>query len=96
MDSVTELVREQRKNVLEKDENVYFFVTFYTQANRTYVYDIDGALPTLVDAVLLGLSDVAKRAPDHRITLLVAQKMITCDEEHTLVVVNETTIEKQS
>jgi hypothetical protein len=85
MEAVAFEVRLQRKAVLPPSTPIAISVVI-TVTKGLHTFDLDGALPCLVDAVFTGLSDSAGRPPDQWLDSMTVSKQFTCrDETHVEV-----------
>lgn len=72
MDTTAFMVRKARVRAWTWGRPIHMTVCLY--ARTLYKWDLDGALPCLVDAVMAGLSDGTKRPPDQWIVHIDAGK----------------------
>lgn len=88
MEAVAFDVHHQRKMAWEPGMHLTIIVRFWCTENHLWKWDVDGALPCLVDAVCAGLMpDDRKRPPDEWVTTLLAIKE-KADWDSTHITVN--------
>jgi hypothetical protein len=73
METTALLCRAQRKGAWQAGMEVILDVRI--EAHALHTFDLDGALPCLVDAVMMGLADGVNRPPDAWIVEITAGKV---------------------
>ena len=82
MQAIALMARTERKCAWEP--GMQMSVAVLIESPHAFTFDLDGAMPCLIDAVLAGLSD-RKNPPDQWITELVARKRKTPSVEQTFI-----------